>query len=83
MLLKVASVGRFVLAVGAGQRLGTVVDLASVTGHLVLIGCQVAAALTLEGTFTCRGQEMLESQSWGSVEEFMQQVRLGLTHRFC
>lgn len=54
VLLEVAAVGRLVLAVRAGQRLGAVVDLPGVAGHLVLVGCQVVTALTLEGTLACR-----------------------------
>lgn len=61
MLLKVAAVCRFVLAVWAGKGLGTVVDLSGVAGHLVLIGGKVAAALTLKRTLTCREEKMSES----------------------
>lgn len=60
MLLEVAPVGRLVLAVRAGQRLGPVVDLTGMPGNLMLIGCQVAAALALEGTLTCREEEILD-----------------------
>ena len=53
VLLEVAAVGRLVLAVGAGQRLGAVVHLSGMPRHLVLIGRQVVAAVTLEGPLAC------------------------------
>lgn len=53
MLFKVAAVCGLVVAVGAGKRFGAIVDLPGVAGHLMLIGCQVVTALTLEGTLTC------------------------------
>lgn len=53
MLLVVAAVGGLVLAVRAGQRFGAIVDLPCVTSHLMLVGCQVITALTLEWTLSC------------------------------
>ena len=52
MLFEVAAVGRLVLAVRAAQRLRPVMHLTRVTSHLVLIGCQVATAVTLKRPFT-------------------------------
>lgn len=56
VLLVVAAVGGLVLAVRARQRFGPVVDLAGVARHLVLIGCQVVTALTLERTLACKAK---------------------------
>lgn len=53
VLLVVAAVGRLVLAVGAPKRLGPVVHLPGMPGHLVLVGRQVVAAVALERPFTC------------------------------
>lgn len=53
VLLEIAAVCGLIIAVGTGKRFGAVVDLPSVTSHLVLVGCQVVTALTLERTFTC------------------------------
>lgn len=53
VLLEVAAVCGLVVAVGAGKRFGAIVDLPSVTSHLVLVGCQVVTALALERTLTC------------------------------
>lgn len=53
VLLVVAAVSGLVLAVRTGQRFGAVVDLPRVTRHLMLVGCQVITALTLEWTLSC------------------------------
>lgn len=53
VLLEVAAVSGLVVTVGAGERFWPVVDLPGVAGHLMLIGCQVVTALTLERTLTC------------------------------
>lgn len=60
VLLVIAAVGSLVLAVRAGQRFGAVVDLPGMTCHLVLVGCQVITALTLEWTlsYTQEGKQM-------------------------
>lgn len=52
VLLVVAAVSGLVLAVWTRQRFWTIVDLAGVARHLMLIGCQVVTALTLERTLT-------------------------------
>lgn len=52
VLLEVAAVSCFVLAVGAAEWFGSVVHLAGVAGHLMLIGCQVAAVIAFERPFT-------------------------------
>lgn len=54
VLLVVAAVCGFIVAVRTGQRFGPVVDLASVASDLVLVGCQVIAALTFKWTLSCR-----------------------------
>lgn len=56
VLLIVAAVGGLVLAVRAGQRLGAVVDLPGMACYLVLVGCQIITALTLEGTLSCTNE---------------------------
>lgn len=53
MLLVVAAICGLVLAVWAGQRFGPIVDLPGMASHLVLVGCQIIAAFTLEWTLTC------------------------------
>lgn len=53
MLLEVAAVRGLIIAVGTGKRFGAIVDLPSVTSHLMLVGCQVVTALALEWTLTC------------------------------
>lgn len=56
MLFKVAAVGCFVLAVRTIERLGSIMHLPGMTGHLMLIGCQIAAAVTFERSLTCCGE---------------------------
>lgn len=53
VLLVVAAVGGLILTVRAGQRFGAVVDLPGMARYLVLVGCQIITALTLEGTLSC------------------------------
>lgn len=53
MLFEIAAVGRFVLAVRTAERLGSVMHLPGVTRHLVLIGCQIAAAVAFERSLAC------------------------------
>lgn len=53
MLLEVAAVCSLIIAIGTRKRFGAIVDLPSVTSHLMLVGCQVVTALTLERTLTC------------------------------
>lgn len=67
MLLVVAAISGLVLTVGAGKRFGTIVDLSSMSRHLVLVGCQVGTALALERTLTCTQEsEVLHPCSEGS-----------------
>lgn len=56
MLLVVGAVSRLVFAVWTSQWLRTVVHLSGVAGHLMLIGCQITATLTLEGALAWRGR---------------------------
>lgn len=53
VLFEIASVGCFVLAVRTVEWLGSVMHLSGVTRHLVLIGCQIAAAVTPERSLAC------------------------------
>lgn len=55
VLFEVAPVGCFVLAVRTAEWLGAVMYLPGVTCHLMLIGCQIAAAVAFEWSFTCFG----------------------------
>lgn len=52
MLFKVAAIGCLVLAVRAAEGLGSIVYLSGMAGHLVLVGCQVAAVVTFERPLT-------------------------------
>lgn len=54
VLLEVAAVRGLVLTERTGKRSGPIVNLAGVARHLVLIGCQVATAVTIERLLTCR-----------------------------
>lgn len=56
MLFEVAAVGCFVLAVRTVEWLGAVMHLPGMPCHLVLIGCQIAAAVTFERSLTCCGE---------------------------
>lgn len=59
VLFEVAAICRLVVTVGARQRFRPVVDLPSMAGHLMLIGCQVVTALTFKGTLTCRIKSLM------------------------
>lgn len=69
VLLVVAAVCGLIVAVRAGQRFGPVVDLPGVPGHLMLVGCQVIAALALKGTLSCT-QVKGQIQIWNNCRCF-------------
>lgn len=52
VLLEVASISCFVVAMGAGQWFGPIVNLSCVPRHFVLIGCHIVALLTFKRLLT-------------------------------
>lgn len=69
VLLVVAAVCGLIVTVGTGQRFGPIVDLASMPSYLMLVGCQVIAALAFKWTLSCT-QVNGDIENWNNYRWF-------------